>query len=149
MDLSRVASWCCCNLRKQHFFVLQKRHFEQRIISKHMTGPTKLDFFLSVTSMTRDLALSWRKIGRLVFKFLQIWTSNSHNFHNWQPILDCNISKFKGELQRQNKLISFERAFRILQNETRIIKIGQAVLEIFNFKDRDLDNFTRKNDRKT
>ena len=42
---------------------------------------------------------------------------------------------FKGELQRQNKLISSERPFKILQNETKIIKIGQAVLEIFNFKD--------------
>ena len=31
---------------------------------------------------------------------------------------------FKGELQRQNKLISFERPFKILQNETKIIKIG-------------------------
>ena len=56
---------------------------------------------------------------------------------------------FKGELQRQNKLISFERPFKILQNETKIIKIGQAVLEIFNFKDWDLGDFTRKNDRKT
>ena len=37
----------------------------------------------------------------------------------------------------------------VLQNETKIIKIGQAVFEIFNFKDLDLDNFTRKNDRKT
>ena len=55
----------------------------------------------------------------------------------------------KGELQRQNKLISSERPFKILQNETKIIKIGQAVLEIFNFKDRDLENFMRKNDRKT
>ena len=56
---------------------------------------------------------------------------------------------FKGELQRQNKLISFERPFKILQNETKFIKIGQAVLEILNFKDRDLDTSARKNDRKT
>ena len=56
---------------------------------------------------------------------------------------------FKGELRRQNKLISSERPFKILQNETKIIKIGHAVLEIFNFKDRDLGDFTRKNDRKT
>ena len=56
---------------------------------------------------------------------------------------------FKGELQRQNKLISSERPFKILQNETKIIKIGHAVFEIFNFKDRDLGDFTRKNDRKT
>ena len=59
------------------------------------------------------------------------------------------LHSIKGELQRQNKLISSERLFKILQNETKIIKIGQAVLEIFNFKDRDLDNFTSKNDRKT
>ena len=55
----------------------------------------------------------------------------------------------KGELQRQNKLISSRRPFKILQNETKIIKIGWAVLEIFNFKDWDLGNLTRKNDRKT
>ena len=44
-------------------------------------------------------------------------------------------NKFKGELQRQNKLISSERLFKILQNESKIIQISQAVLEIFNFKD--------------
>ena len=59
------------------------------------------------------------------------------------------VNHLKGELQRHNKLISSERPFKVLQNETKIIKIGQAVLEIFNFKYWDLDNFTRKNDRKT
>ena len=58
------------------------------------------------------------------------------------------MQSIKGELQRQNKLISSERPFKMLQNETKIIKIGQAVLEIFNIKDWDLDNFTRKNDIK-
>ena len=57
--------------------------------------------------------------------------------------------KIKGELQRQNGLISSERPFKILQNETKIIEIRQAVLEIFNFEDQDLDNFGRKNDKKT
>ena len=51
-----------------------------------------------------------------------------------------------GELQRQNKLISSKRLFKILQNETKIVKIRQAVLEILNFKDLDLDSFPRKND---
>ena len=55
----------------------------------------------------------------------------------------------KGERDRQKKLISSERPSKILQNETKIIKIGQAVFEIFNFKDWGLDNFTRENDRKT
>ena len=40
----------------------------------------------------------------------------------------------KGELQCQNKLIPSERPFKILQNETKIIKTGQAVLEIFKFQ---------------
>ena len=61
----------------------------------------------------------------------------------------AKILVFKGELQRQSMLISSERRFEILQNETKIIKIGQAILEIFNFKDWDLGDFTRKNDRKT
>ena len=51
-------------------------------------------------------------------------------------------------MQRQNKLISSEKPFKILQKETKIIKMGQAVLEIFNFKDRDLDNLTRKTTEK-
>ena len=46
-------------------------------------------------------------------------------------------------------MISSERPFEILQNETKIIKIRQAVLEVFNFKDLDLDSFPRKNDWKT
>ena len=41
----------------------------------------------------------------------------------------------KGELQRQRKSISPVKLFKILQNETEIFQIGQAVLEIFNFKD--------------
>ena len=51
------------------------------------------------------------------------------------PPTENDVQNVKGELQRQNKLISSERPFKILQNETKIIKIGQAVLEIFNFKD--------------
>ena len=37
-------------------------------------------------------------------------------------------------MQQQNKLISSERPFKILQKETKIIKIGQAVIEIFSLK---------------
>ena len=58
------------------------------------------------------------------------------------------ISKIKGERQRQNKLVSSERSFKILQNETKIVKIRRAVLEIFKFKHQDLESFPRKNDRK-
>ena len=59
------------------------------------------------------------------------------------------LHSIKGELQCQNKLISCERPSKILQNETKTIKIDQAVLQIFDCKDQNLDNFTRKNDRKT
>ena len=41
---------------------------------------------------------------------------------------------FKKELHGRNKLISSKRPFKILQNETKIVKIQKAVLEIFNFK---------------
>ena len=58
--------------------------------------------------------------------------------------LKCLHLFLKRELQRQNKLISSERPFEIMQNETKIVKIRQAVLEIFNFKDLDLDSFPRK-----
>ena len=62
---------------------------------------------------------------------------------------NADTKVFKGELPHQNKLISSERLFKILQNETKIIKIGQQVLDISNVKDQDLDNFTTKTTEKT
>ena len=46
----------------------------------------------------------------------------------------CIISDVKGELQRENKLISYERAFKMLENDMYITVIGQAVLELLSFK---------------
>ena len=43
-------------------------------------------------------------------------------------------TKFKGQLQRFHKLVSYERAVQILKNDMCITEIGQAVLEIFEFK---------------
>ena len=40
----------------------------------------------------------------------------------------------KGQLQRFYKLVSYERAVKILKNDICITEIGQAVLEIFEFK---------------
>ena len=40
----------------------------------------------------------------------------------------------KGELQRKNKLISYERVFKMLENDMNIAGIGQAVLELLTFK---------------
>ena len=40
----------------------------------------------------------------------------------------------KGELQRENKLISYKRAFKVLETDMYIAGIGQAVLELFSFK---------------
>ena len=39
-----------------------------------------------------------------------------------------------GELQRENKLISYEIAFKMLENDTYITVIGQTVLELLSFK---------------
>ena len=41
---------------------------------------------------------------------------------------------FKGELQCENKFISYERAFKMLKNDIYIAGIGQAVLELLSFK---------------
>ena len=70
-------------------------------------------------------------------------------FHNTYRVFrkEGIDKKLKGELKRRNKLISFERPFRILENEAKTIKIRRATLQIFNFKDQDLDSFPRKNDR--
>ena len=58
------------------------------------------------------------------------------------------LFRVKGELQRRNKLISSERLFKILQNETKMIKVRQVGLKIFNFKDREWNSFPKKSDRK-
>ena len=42
--------------------------------------------------------------------------------------------KLKGELQRENKLISYERGFKMLENDMCITVIGQAVLELLGFE---------------
>ena len=39
----------------------------------------------------------------------------------------------KGELQHENKLISYERAFKMLENDMYITVIGQTVLELSSF----------------
>ena len=41
---------------------------------------------------------------------------------------------FKGQLKRDYKLISYERALKMLKNDICVTVIGQAVLEIFHFK---------------
>ena len=41
---------------------------------------------------------------------------------------------FKGELQRENKFISYERVFKVLENDMYIAGIGQAVLKLLIFK---------------
>ena len=48
---------------------------------------------------------------------------------NYRP-----ISVLKGELQRENKLISYERTFKMLENDMYIAGIGQVVLELLSFK---------------
>ena len=44
------------------------------------------------------------------------------------------IGYIKGELQRENKLMSYERAFKMLESDMYIAGIGQVVLELLSFK---------------
>ena len=48
-----------------------------------------------------------------------------------EVILAINL---KGELQRENKLISYERAFKMLENDMYVAGIGHAVFELLSFK---------------
>ena len=41
---------------------------------------------------------------------------------------------FEEELQRENKMISYERAFKMLENDMYITVMGQAVLELLSFE---------------
>ena len=56
----------------------------------------------------------------LVFTFSQISTSNSYNFSNLQPILNCNIPKFKLKHQhfKKDKMnLSSELVFLLFSNK--------------------------------
>ena len=58
------------------------------------------------------------------------WTSTNKDE---QTKLEQKIA-FKGELQCENKLISYERAFKMLENDMYIAGISEAVLELLSFK---------------
>ena len=57
---------------------------------------------------------------------------NDHTFNNkGQNSTKC---KLKGELHHENKLISYERALKMLENDMCITGIGQAILELLSFE---------------
>ena len=96
--------------------IFQNR-LDKTLYLKNWLVPSKLDRILHIRHKTDFLP------------------SHRTEFHN---------HLFKGELQRQNMLISFESPSKIFQIETKIIKTRPAVLQIFNFKDQDLDSFPIK-----
>ena len=49
-------------------------------------------------------------------------------------VLAATLEPLKGELQHENKLISYERAFKMPENDMYIAGISQAVLELLSFK---------------
>ena len=57
-------------------------------------------------------------------------------FENYDILIKSQSLKIsiEGELRRENKLISYERAFKMLKKDMYIIEIGQAVLELSIFK---------------
>ena len=63
--------------------------------------------------------------------FHRIRVSNKNQFSLKRSMFERSI---KGQLQRFYKLVSYERAVKILKNDICITEIGQAVLEIFEFK---------------
>ena len=57
-----------------------------------------------------------------------------HFLYDAHTIPNVYTHFFKGELQRENKLISYERAFKMLENDMYIAGIGQTILELLSFK---------------
>ena len=49
-------------------------------------------------------------------------------------ICENHAAVFKGELQRENKLVSYEKAFKLLENDMYIAGIGHPVLDLLSFK---------------
>ena len=71
--------------------------------------------------------------------------STQSSRHITRSSKEDEVNMVEGELQHQTRLISSERPFKILQNETKFIKIDQSVLKISNFK----TEIFRKSNRKT
>ena len=66
-------------------------------------------------------------------------TVKSHGYHAKDMISSIRfrsrVMPVKGEQQRENKLIlSYERAFKMLENDMYITVIGQAVLKLLSVK---------------
>ena len=78
---------------------------------------------------------SWNKATDLhltvVCRRGSIWQVKTRR---WTWLFYKHLQQLKGELQRENKLISYERAFKMLENDMYIAGIGQAVLELLSFE---------------
>ena len=61
-------------------------------------------------------------------------THHVHSIISQLPVSEARLTQFKGQLQRFYKLDSHERAVKIPTNDICITEIGQALLEIFEFK---------------
>ena len=87
----------------------------QKLLKCVLTGNSKL--YLGKVYTEEQLAkLSEEEVEKLF--------NNYEAKLSGQMVKSLGKSIIKGELQRQNKLISSRRPFKILQNETNIIKIG-------------------------
>ena len=65
-------------------------------------------------------------------------SNSTEGVENIPPVLyreqKTQCFRVKGELQRENKLILYERASKMLENDMYIAEIGQAVLDLLSFK---------------
>ena len=77
---------------------------------------------------------SYRKGFSLKGLRLHIIKMNNPSTIGRNELLTVCFPDLKGELQRENKLISYERAFKMLENDMYIAGIGQVVLKLLSFK---------------
>ena len=109
-----------------HFFS-EKFHL---VLTRNWRVITFLFFYpINMSSTWRHKFYWFWLILTAYFGQFLIWSYSSLNLYNSGTGKDI-----KGELQRENELISYERAFKMLDNDMYIAGIGQAVLELLSFK---------------
>ena len=113
IGLSCGETRCCHSIRKQHFFMLQKRHFERRIISKHE------DIHWSRGSLFRTTGPN--HAGFFPFSYLddKVWNI-SRNPHAYSQLIWLRLGPLLQECRRITRLM-FQNAFHF--NERRMQKM--------------------------
>ena len=120
------------NIISLYFLYLSKN----LLVSLRYFRQLKWDNFNKIFSLREFLHSTPEEHKKICSKVSSSILQNGHEMSESYIFLKLALISyiFKGELQRENKLISYERAFKMLENDMYIAGIGQAILELLSFK---------------